>query len=75
MVVEKRIIADARVIPLIAALPYAIRADRSESETAFAYDPASQLTTFASRRYSTCRHEESVNPLFGKSRSDTQQDD
>ena len=76
MRVEKLMLTGPQVIPLIAALPYAIKAERAECESAFTYDPATQLTQFArSRDYSTCRYEESVNPLFGKSRSDTQKDD
>jgi hypothetical protein len=76
MMVEKLLLTEPKVIPLIAALPYAIQAERFECESAFTYDPTTQLTQFAgSRDYSTCRYEESVNPLFGKSRSDTQKDD
>jgi hypothetical protein len=76
MFVEKIVVTEPRVIPLIAALPYAVRADRDELETSSSYDANSQLSRFAGgRNYSICRYEESVNPLFGKSRSDTQKDD
>lgn len=76
MLVEKFVITEPWVIPVIAALPYAVRADRDELETSFAYDAVSQLSRFAGgRNYSTCQYEESVNPLFGKSRRDTQKDD
>lgn len=62
------------VIPFMAALPYAITADEPD-ETGIQYDPGTQRTIYAGRNFSTCRYEESVNPLFGKSRSDTQKDD
>ncbi len=62
------------VIPLMAALPYAITADDPD-EGPVLYDPDAQRTVFAGRNFSTSRYDESVNPIFGKSRSDTQKDD
>lgn len=76
MTIEKRLIRDSKVLPVIAALPYLITALREETESVYSYDPSTQLTMFAGgRNYSTCRYDESVNPIFGKSRSDTQKDD
>lgn len=62
------------IMPLMAALPYAIEADESE-DTGDTYDPKSQLTVYAGRNYSTCRYDESVGGILSKSRSDTQKDD
>lgn len=74
MQVERLAINTNAVIPLMAALPYAITADEPD-ETGIQYDPGTQLTIYAGRNFSTCRYDESVTPLFGKSRSDTQKDD
>lgn len=71
---ERLAIATNAVIPLMAALPYAIATDEAD-ETGIQYDPETQLTVYAGRNFSTSRYDESVNPLFGKSRSDTQKDD
>ncbi len=64
-------------IPLIAALPFALATSGSEMGTSFTstYNPATQLATFQNGRGSICREDESVNPLFGRSKSDTQKDD
>lgn len=63
------------VIPLMAALPYAIIEDEHDG-TGAQYDPDTQLTVFAGgRNYSTCRVDESVGGILSKSRSDTQKDD
>ncbi len=64
------------LVPLMAALPYHITIQDSDREAAFAYDPVSQLTRFASSRgYSTCQYEESVGGIISKSRTDTKKDD
>jgi hypothetical protein len=75
MEVRKCQLVGSALIPLVAALPYEIRATREERESTFDYDASSQTTLFAGRGHSTCRYDESVNPIFGKSRSDTQKDD
>ena len=71
---QRMVINTEAVIPLMAALPYAITLDEPD-EQGIDYDPRSQLTVYAGRGFSTSRYDESVNPLFGKSRSDTQKDD
>lgn len=71
---ERLAVSTNAVIPLMAALPYAITADEPD-ENDINYDPLTQLTVYAGRGYSTSRYDESVNPIFGKSRSDTQKDD
>lgn len=79
MIAIKRTIRSGGRIPLIAALPYSITAAAADNAPSFrscSYDPVSQLTVFAGGRdYSTCREDESINPFFGKSRSDTKKDD
>jgi len=63
-------------IPLIAALPFALATSGAETGASFNYNPATQLATVRSGRgFSTCREDESVNPLFGASKADTQKDD
>ena len=63
-------------MPLIAALAYRVVLDGPDVESSVQYNPETQLTVFAGRRdFSTCREDESVNPLFGKSKSDTKKDD
>ena len=63
-------------IPLIAALPFALATSRAETGTSFTYNPGTQLTVFrGGRDFSTCREDESVNPFFGRSKSDTKKDD
>ncbi len=63
-------------MPLIAALPYAVAIDNESQDAGFAYNPRSQLATFAaSRDFSTSREDESIWGLFSKSRSDTKKDD
>ncbi len=75
MQITKRIIDTEATIPVMAALPYEISISDPEAEP-FTYNPETQLTRFAGRRdFSTCREDESVNPLFGTSKSDTKKDD
>ena len=62
------------VMPLMAALPYAIMDDEPDG-VAVSYDPCAQLTVYAGRNFSTCRYDESVGGILSKSRSDTQKDD
>jgi hypothetical protein len=63
-------------MPLIAALPYRVVLDSPDGFAPFTYDPETQLSVFAGGRdFSTCREDESVYPLFGKSKSDTKKDD
>lgn len=71
---ERLVINTNAVIPLMAALPYAVTADADEV-TGVQYDPETQLTFFAGRNFSTCRVDESINPFFGTSKADTQKDD
>lgn len=71
---ERLEINTTAVIPLMAALPYAITEDEP-NETCVQYDPRNQLTIYAGRNFSTCRYEESVGGILSKSRSDTQKDD
>ncbi len=71
---ERLAINTNAVIPLMAALPYAITEDTSE-EDGIKYDPGTQLTVYAGRNFSTCRYDESVGGILSKSRSDTQKDD
>ncbi|MET2829779.1 hypothetical protein [Mesorhizobium shangrilense] len=71
---QRLAIATNAIVPLMAALPYAIMADEPQ-ERAVQYDPGTQLTVYAGRNFSTSREDESVNPFFGKSRSDTKKDD
>jgi hypothetical protein len=74
MNIERVSIKSDAAIPLMAALPY--RVTLSPLPTAdIAYDPAAQLTRFTAGNYSTCREDESVNPIFGRSKADTQKDD
>jgi hypothetical protein len=73
--VNKRIIETDAVIPLMAALPYAIAITDPETENPFTYNPETQLTRFAGRRdYCTCRVDESAGGFFS-SKSDTKKDD
>ena len=71
---ERMAINSRAVIPLMAALPYAITADTPEEE-GVRYDPGTQSTVYAGRNFSTCRYDESVGGIISKSRSDTQKDD
>lgn len=75
MQIEKLLLQEPRVIPVIAALPYRIVAGGEMDDAAFTYDARSQTTLIAGSSGSWSRYEESVSPLFGKSRSDTQKDD
>ena len=74
MNIERLKVSTDAVIPLMAALPYGIAVDKSD-ESYSRYDPSTQLTIYAGRNFSTCREDESVNPLFGRSKADTQKDD
>ena len=74
MHVEKMFVKTNAAIPLMAALPYGVTFDE-DPQVSFLYDPETQLTRFAGRNFSTCRNDESINPLFGKSKSDTSKDD
>ena len=71
---ERLEINTTAVIPLMAALPYAIMDDEPD-DAAVSYDPCAQLTVYAGRNFSTCRYDESVGGILSKSRSDTQKDD
>lgn len=77
MIAKKLNLSSDAAMPLIAALPYALAFDGgADIGRGFAYNPGSQLSEFsASRDFSTCREDESVNPLFGRSKSDTKKDD
>jgi hypothetical protein len=76
MIAVKQTIRTPGVIPLLAALPYGITVEGSDSEAAFSYEPATQQTRFASSKgYSTCQYEESVGGIISKSRTDTKKDD
>jgi hypothetical protein len=76
MTATKLHIKSDAAIPLIARLPYAVAISDCQGEASFDYNPGSQLTVFAGGRdFSTCREDESVNPLFGRSKADTKKDD
>jgi hypothetical protein len=76
MEVTKLMLHSNATMPLIAALPYRVVLDDPDVESAFTYNPETQISVFAGRRdFSICREDESVNPLFGKSKSDTKKDD
>ena len=76
MQVTKLVFASSAAMPLIAALPYRVVLDGPDVENPVTYNPETQISVFAGRRdYSTCREDESVNPFFGKSKSDTRKDD
>lgn len=75
MVVKPLVLETDAMIPVMAALPYAVSINDPEAEQPFTYDPETQLTIFAGRRdFSTCREDESVARLFS-SKSDTKKDD
>ena len=76
MEVTKLTLTSNAVMPLIAALPYRVVLDDPDVENTVTYNPEAQISVFAGRRdFSTCREDESVNPLFGRSKSDTKKDD
>jgi hypothetical protein len=76
MTAVKEMVRGRGGIPLLAALPYRIAVEGSDSEPSLSYDPLSQQTRFASSRgYSTCQYEESVGGIISKSRTDTKKDD
>ena len=61
------------VILLMTALPYQVAMERPQ-EGGMEHDPETQLTHFAGRDFSTCRHDESAGVLL-QSKSDTERDD
>ena len=69
--IERVTLRGERTLPLIAALPFRIRAEESQADPII-YDPMTQRST-AGRNYSTCRNEESAGILTSK--SDTTKDD
>lgn len=72
---EKLVDTTARVVPLMAALPYRVEVEEAPVDAGLQYNPALQRTVFASRRnYSTCREDDSVWGIFS-TKSDTQKDD
>ncbi len=76
MQVSKLTLLSDSVMPLIAMFPYRVVLDNVDGESSVMYDPDTQLSVFAGGRdYSTCREDESINPFFGKSKSDTKKDD
>jgi hypothetical protein len=76
MEVTKLTLASEAAMPLIAALSYRVVLDGPDAENTVTYSPETQVSVFAGRRdFSTCREDESVCPLFGKSKSDTKKDD
>jgi len=72
--IEKLVDTTARVVLLMAALPYHIEVEHEPTDADFEYMPALQRTTFAGRGYSTCQYEESAGGLFSSKR-DTRKDD
>jgi len=76
MEVTKLTLTSQAAMPLIAAIPYRVVLDGPDVENPVTYNPETQISVFAGRRdFSTCREDESVNPFFGKSKSDTKKDD
>jgi hypothetical protein len=77
MKVTKLSINSGGAMPFIAAFPYALAfTGDADGGGGFTYNPHEQLPKFsASGNFSTCREDESVNPLFGRSKSDTKKDD
>jgi hypothetical protein len=75
MVIKPLVLETEAVIPVMAALPYAVSITDPEAEQPITYDPRTQLSIIAGRRdFSTCREDESVWGLF-TSKSDTKKDD
>ena len=74
MQVTKLTLASSAVMPLMAALPYRVVLDGPDAGNPIMYDPETQLSFFA-HHGSTSTYGESIDPLFGKSRSDTRKDD
>jgi hypothetical protein len=72
--IEKLVDTTARVVPLMAALPYRVEVAHDHVDAVPQYIPASQLTVFASRGYSTCREDDSAGGIFS-TKSDTKKDD
>ena len=78
MNISKSINNQTAVVPLLAALPFSIEVGKTEAQPeAFHYSPMDQRTVYqmGNRDYSTCRMDESINPIFGKSKTDTRKDD
>lgn len=73
MHIQKLSVKTSSIIPLMAALPYRVAMD-SPAVCGIEYDPATQLSYFASRDFSTCREDESAGGIFS-SKSDTKKDD
>lgn len=71
--IEKLVDTTARVVPLMAALPYRIEVAQEPTDADFEYMPALQRT-IAGRGYSTCQYEESAGGIFSSKR-DTKKDD
>lgn len=72
--VEKLVDTTARVVPLMAALPYRVEVAHDPVDAVPQYIPASQLAVFAGRGYSTCREDDSAGGFFS-TKSDTKKDD
>lgn len=73
--IEKLVDTTARVVPLMAALPYRVGVEDEPVDAGLQYSPALQRTVFAGQRnYSTCREDDSVWGIFS-TKSDTQKDD
>lgn len=70
MVVTKLTLTSNAAMPLIAAIPYRVVLDGPDVENSVTYNPETQVSIFAGSR-----EDESVTPFFGKSKSDTKQDD
>jgi hypothetical protein len=68
MLIEK-LVRLSHPVPLLAAFPFQIQVE-AESVSA----PAAQIIN-GKRDYSTCVQEESVCPIFGKSKNDVKKDD
>jgi hypothetical protein len=74
MRVQKMVDDDSHVVPLIAALPYAIEADIDAAAIALEYDPIAQRTIYSGKDYSTSREDDSAGGIFS-SKNDTKKDD
>lgn len=72
--IEKLIDTTARVVPLMAALPYHVEVEEEPVGAGPQYIPVLQRTIFAGRGYSTSRYDESAGGLFS-SKTDTKKDD
>lgn len=72
--IQRLVDTTARVVPLVAALPYHVEVEDEPADTAGQYIPDLQLTVFAGRNSSRCREDDSVWGLFS-TKSDTKTDD